>query len=1504
MDEQAKQELEQIRHELLALGDGQLLQVVIWAEAVERYRKRTGELLVDLELPTPKQPRIFLEIIRDIVALKTQLERLNPEILAQLGGRDQIIRYPSRYQQLLRIARLLEKLKPEERDRVGVISDIYSTNLSEYEATLERAVAGLGTATPSTSGAPGANSSQTRANPLDEAQRLLFLGGEQLEQKNYQRALELFQAALKFAPNVSLIWYNIGVALGFLNRLDEALSFYERALALDNDWGQGGNRSGALNNRGDVLRRLGRFKEALQSYRQALALDPDNPFIQSNVRTLEAGTPSTTPATTVPYTSGATVNNVVRQESPVELGGKSDGIAVNPPLLEVVPGTKVTYSFNRGHSLIGEDRNRYSWYVRNDPQSVQSRRAQGLLTSEKLDGPNRPVWENAIWDFPGRHTVVLEVRSPNGNITYYQYDQVVKETSEFLESAFNQIPAYDYERFRAGLEIKHLEIAQNGVSDQKVGIPHITSTAPNPARAGTAPNYARETYSVVPSPNAKGYRWYVRPENWDWSIYTQSYNFNGFPRTKFQDRDVLSLESNSNTASWLIASPGVYTIICQELDAFGNPLGTVAQYRQVVQDPKQFKQTEQFRQYLGQVDSDIDKIAKDKEVAIRAVYLNRETAQPMGLALFIGPDAGDPKRIKLLDLTPGASENEYGGANVEEAINNFSRDNSYPKGLIKLEIPANRKGIQSLSRTLETDGTSFLGGLASTTGWASLGLTGLGIAALVIPGAQVAVPYLFAAATAAGGISSAVSIADELQQARPSGMRIAIDIFGLASSLAVGTRAFQQIGRKGAEAAQSAGKFLIYTEFTSDAISGVLLSVEGVGQIEQILDSEGMSRSEKVTAIVRILSFLAINGGLIAYGAKDLASGDSAKPKPETGAPESANRPQNDSTPTKPAAPTSFNPPIDPKRLQELTNAIPEDLRSRVPIFADPAISGSSVRVYYQPDVSIGVGPAARAVDIQLHIATARLMVRYSGLLGKIRALRDRLINWIARNGKPPVGSVAWEAELELQKLPSVIAERRNRLSQTDDQAIRAELEAEIAELEAQVESYKKSLDEMDLSPGQGYVAAEVYLELHNHLYGVLPPAELIRVGYNNDPQKFVQDMWAKYGQANSPMGRGIRAVFKQVGINGNSVASIDAGTAQQIAEGLISSTNGTVYDVAYLFRSEITAQAVADGKTANLLNAVVQNLKSQGIDYVELQGGLRGKHNVQLATVQQFEQMLRQQGISVRFLRAIKSNELAGAGNDLEAPVRAVGNNFIVGIDIAGAEQRFTDAGMERFQQLHQLLKEKATKEDKTFVLRVHVGEGYPRKTNDSHRQIAQQNVQKLVARLELMAENGELAPDKVVIRLGHLTHATFEDLQKIQRLGIVVEANLTSNQVTRSAGSEEEVQQVLLKFLYNDNKVILNTDGGGVMGTTVPQEYDKAEKAIRKFEAGEIGIPDHQKKVIYFYDENLIPDLEEKGPTYKYKDYQHQAIPEEKKPNFNIERLKQEAERYRQEVVPKVAK
>ncbi|WP_233787970.1 hypothetical protein [Dulcicalothrix desertica] len=47
-----------------------------------------------------------------------------------------------------------------------------------------------------------------------------------------------------------------------------------------------------------------------------------------------------------------------------------------------------------------------------------------------------------------------------------------------------------------------------------------------------------------------------------------------------------------------------------------------------------------------------------------------------------------------------------------------------------------------------------------------------------------------------------------------------------------------------------------------------------------------------------------------------------------------------------------------------------------------------------------------------------------------------------------------------------------------------------------------------------------------------------------------------------------------------------------------------------------------------------------------------------------------------------------------------------------------------------------------------------------------------------------------KVIIRLGHVTHAEPIQLEEIQKLGLIVEANLTSNLVT---GSITEVLCVL---------------------------------------------------------------------------------------------------------------
>ncbi len=114
-----------------------------------------------------------------------------------------------------------------------------------------------------------------------------------------------------------------------------------------------------------------------------------------------------------------------------------------------------------------------------------------------------------------------------------------------------------------------------------------------------------------------------------------------------------------------------------------------------------------------------------------------------------------------------------------------------------------------------------------------------------------------------------------------------------------------------------------------------------------------------------------------------------------------------------------------------------------------------------------------------------------------------------------------------------------------------------------------------------------------------------------------------------------------------------------------------------------------------------------------------------------------------------------------------------------------FTDIGMERFILIYKILKQKAQQKSTIFVLRVHVGEGYFKhllslEDNIKSRSIAQSNIHLLIKTLKTLSLS-----DEVIIRLGHITHATPSQLEEIQKLGIIIEANLTSNLVTGSITS-----------------------------------------------------------------------------------------------------------------------
>lgn len=161
-------------------------------------------------------------------------------------------------------------------------------------------------------------------------------------------------------------------------------------------------------------------------------------------------------------------------------------------------------------------------------------------------------------------------------------------------------------------------------------------------------------------------------------------------------------------------------------------------------------------------------------------------------------------------------------------------------------------------------------------------------------------------------------------------------------------------------------------------------------------------------------------------------------------------------------------------RVRDPAAALPRDLRGRMPVDIDPELPPRTVRVEHDPVPRIVAGPGARAADVRLHVETARNVLQLHGAYGRVRHLLDRFADWAFLHGEPPVGTRAWEARQELRKLPDIIDARMREAGHPDlTMHQRAEIEADVAHLREQLAVHQRTMAELDLNPGRGFIAAE-----------------------------------------------------------------------------------------------------------------------------------------------------------------------------------------------------------------------------------------------------------------------------------------------------------------------------------------------------------------------------------------------------------------------------------------------
>jgi tetratricopeptide (TPR) repeat protein len=107
-----------------------------------------------------------------------------------------------------------------------------------------------------------------KADP-DDADAWVSRGAALGELDRHQEALENFRKAIELQPDLATAWTGRGAALGNLGRYEEALESFYKAVRLRPDYAT------AWTGRGMALRDLGRYEEALESFDRAVQLQPD-----------------------------------------------------------------------------------------------------------------------------------------------------------------------------------------------------------------------------------------------------------------------------------------------------------------------------------------------------------------------------------------------------------------------------------------------------------------------------------------------------------------------------------------------------------------------------------------------------------------------------------------------------------------------------------------------------------------------------------------------------------------------------------------------------------------------------------------------------------------------------------------------------------------------------------------------------------------------------------------------------------------------------------------------------------------------------------------------------------------------------------------------------------------------------------------------------------------------------------------------------------------------------
>jgi hypothetical protein len=432
--------------------------------------------------------------------------------------------------------------------------------------------------------------------------------------------------------------------------------------------------------------------------------------------------------------------------------------------------------------------------------------------------------------------------------------------------------------------------------------------------------------------------------------------------------------------------------------------------------------------------------------------------------------------------------------------------------------------------------------------------------------------------------------------------------------------------------------------------------------------------------------------------------------------------------------------------------------------------------------------------------------------------------------------------------------------------------------------------------------SVEDVAELHNHFKGVLDPEDYPRLlfpaEHASDPdvaakltlkqlRQFYDENFDEVAFDPKTKAPKVSAELVQKIINGPDADVNPMATLRRVMRASAEMPFDYTYDPRGAFIKHIQAADKAAGlkgdkaRMYQFVEATVERLAKQGIRYVELQGKL----NAPGISDADFEAITAKHGIFVRMLPHLLTNQMAvdkegaptGRPISKEQVYRMLGKDpdsdepiskIVAGLDICGPEKgRWSKDTIGQVDIALEALALESDRAGRPMVLRPHVGEGYSenaevRRHGGGDRgevaQISRNNLKVLLDHLEASPHYKPPPEGKVVVRLGHVTHATDKQIEQMRKLGVIAEVNIGSNLATGSLPRDTNAngrldEHPLLKLMIAGVKTTLSTDAQGVMSTSMGREFGFADDMIQDFVSGRTAVTIRGKTLRF---EDLSPE------------------------------------------------